>query len=111
MHDRRIDTQSHSFLPFMLPTRNTAELLPLSMLRAGDLGLIHSVVGGTELVRHLAEIGLQSGTRLEMIRPGTTCILRIDGTKLCVRGDELLQVMVAPLPPTGHSATATRHSA
>lgn len=101
----------------MLPTENPTELLPLSMLRAGELGLVHSVIGGMDLVRHLAEIGLQSGTRLEMIRPGTPCILRVDGTKLCVRGDELLQVMVSPLSAPEplaaavYSAPAARHSA
>ncbi len=88
-----------------------ADLMPLSALRAGAQGQIHSIMGNTELVRHLAEIGLRCGTHLEMVRPGTTCILRIDGAKLCVRGDELLRVMVSPLPATGHSAPAARHSA
>jgi ferrous iron transport protein A len=74
------------------------------MLQAGELAEVQSVIGSTELVRHLAEIGLRSGTRLEMVRPGTTCILRIDGAKLCVRGDELLRVMVSPLPAARHSA-------
>ena len=93
------------------------DLLPLSALRAGEFGQIQSVVGTVELVRHLAELGLREGSHLEMVQQGATCILRIDGTKLCVRGDELLRVMVTPLPATGHMATAghsapaARHSA
>jgi ferrous iron transport protein A len=90
---------------------NPSELTPLSALRPGDFAQIDSIVGTTELVRHLAEIGLRSGAQLEMIQQGATCILRIDGTKLCVRGDELLRVMVTPLPATGHAAPAARHSA
>jgi ferrous iron transport protein A len=88
----------------MQPAENFADLLPISMLRSGELGEVQTVMGTADLVRHLAEIGLRAGTRLEMIRPGTTCILRIDGAKLCVRGDELLQVMVTPLPAARHSA-------
>lgn len=77
--------------------------IPLSMLAAGDSAVVQSVVGNAELVRHLAEIGVRSGALLDMVRSGTTCILQVDGTKLCVRGDELLQVMVTPLPKR-HSA-------
>ncbi len=88
----------------MLPAENSAALLPISLLRAGESGEVQTVVGTAELVHHLAEIGLRAGTKLEMIRPGATCILRIDGAKLCVRGDELLQVMVTPLPAARHSA-------
>jgi Fe2+ transport system protein FeoA len=86
-------------------------LTPHTALQAGDFGEIHSVVGAPELVRHLAELGLRQGSHLEMIQQGATCILRINGTKLCVRGDELLRVMVTPLPTTGHSAPATGHTA
>jgi ferrous iron transport protein A len=74
------------------------ELVPLTLLAAGDSAVVQSVVGNAELVRHLAEIGLYAGALLEMVRTGSTCILQIDGTKLCVRGDELLQVLVTPLP-------------
>jgi ferrous iron transport protein A len=84
---------------------DSTDLIPLSALLAGNRGRIHSVVGSSELIRHLAELGLKSGTQLEMVRPGATCILRINGTKLCIRGDELLRVMVTPLPASvGHSA-------
>jgi ferrous iron transport protein A len=79
------------------------QMIPLSMLAAGDSAVIQSVMGNAELVRHLAEIGIRFGALLEMVRPGSTCILRLDGTKLCVRGDELFQVLVTPLPKR-HSA-------
>lgn len=84
---------------------NSQVLVPLLQLMAGESALVESVAGSSELVRHLAELGLKSGTQLEMVRPGATCILRINGTKLCVRGDEMLRVMVMPLPAT------VRHSA
>ncbi len=81
-----------------------SELMPLSTLLAGEIAQIHSIVGPVELVRHLAELGLRQGSHLEMVQQGATCILRIDGMKLCVRGDELLRVMVSPISAARHSA-------
>ncbi|TWU28198.1 FeoA family protein [Bythopirellula polymerisocia] len=79
---------------------NIEPLITLGMLRSGQQATVHSLVGSTELVRHLSELGIHEGALLEMLRPGSTCILRINGTKLCVRGDELLRVMVTPLTTT-----------
>jgi Fe2+ transport system protein FeoA len=84
---------------------NSSPSVPLSQLMAGEFALVESIAGSSELVCRLAELGLCNGTPLEMVRPGATCILRINGTKLCVRGDELLRVMVTPLP------ASARHSA
>jgi ferrous iron transport protein A len=84
---------------------NSLPLIPLSQLLAGETAQIESIAGNADLVCRLAELGLCNGTPLEMIRPGATCILRVNGTKLCVRGDELLRVMVTPLP------ASSRHSA
>jgi ferrous iron transport protein A len=98
-----IDTLSQTSSQPMSPAEPADQLIPLSMLAAGDTAVVQSVVGSAELVRHLAEIGLRAGALLEMVRTGSTCILRLDGAKLCVRGDELLQVLVAPL--------SARHSA
>lgn len=88
----------------MVPSEKFPELLPLVALRAGEKCEVHSVLGTPELVRHLAEMGMQQGARLEVIRPGATCILRLNNAKLCLRGDELLQVMVLPMAAVRHSA-------
>jgi ferrous iron transport protein A len=79
-------------------------LSPLSALKAGESGDIHSIFGPPTLVRHLAELGLHAGAPVEMIRPGVTCILRVSGTKLCIRGDELLRVMIVPLSTTARQS-------
>lgn len=99
-----IDTESHFDLRFM-KDEPYVPITPLSALRTGEIGHIHSVVGASDFVRRLAELGLSSGAEIEMVRPGTTCILRINNAKICIRGDELLRVMISPLP------MAARHSA
>lgn len=72
-------------------------LIPLTSLFAGQRAVVQSIVGSTELVRHLQEVGIREGVLLEMIRSGAPSILQVDGSKLCLRGDELLRVMVQPL--------------
>ncbi len=81
----------------MSVVENPEDLIPLSILQPGRHAEVCTVSGAPELVRRLAELGIRVGTFLEMISPGKTCILRVAESKLCLRGDELLQVLVAPL--------------
>ena len=57
------------------------------------------VLGQPAEVHRLEEIGLRGGTNVQMIRPGSPCIIRLDGNRLCLRADELVSVMVRPGDP------------
>jgi Fe2+ transport system protein FeoA len=70
------------------------ELVPLSVLRSGQIGEVGQLVGAPDQVRRLEELGLRAGARLEMIRSGAPCIIRVDGSKLCFRNDDSLRVLV-----------------
>jgi len=70
--------------------------IPLAVLRSGEVAEIHQVVGSAEHVRRLEELGLRSGSMLEMVRSGSPCIIRVGGSKLCIRDEESLRVLVAP---------------
>ncbi len=70
------------------------DLVPLSVLRSGQIGEIGQLVGAPDQVRRLEELGLRTGARLEMIRCGAPCIIRVDGSKLCFRNDDSLRVLV-----------------
>ncbi len=70
------------------------ELVPLNMLRCGEVAEISQVLGTAEQVRRLEELGIRGGVHLEIIRGGTPCIVRVGGSKLCFRHDELLSVLV-----------------
>ncbi|HWB00812.1 MAG TPA: FeoA family protein [Pirellulales bacterium] len=72
------------------------ELVPLSVLRAGETAQIGMVLGSPDAVHRLEEIGLRGGTQIEMVQTGSPCIIRLDGQKLCFRSDELLSVLVRP---------------
>jgi ferrous iron transport protein A len=72
------------------------DMVPLSMLSCGQAAVVRQIVGRLEQVRRLEELGLRGGTRLEMVRSGTPCIVRLAGTTLCFRDSEQLSVLVDP---------------
>ena len=77
---------SHQISPF--------DLVPLASLRAGQMGRIGEVLGGGDVVHRLRELGLRDGAEVQMVRPGSPCIIRLDGQKLCVRSDQVASVLV-----------------
>lgn len=76
-------------------------LLPLDMLRPGEWADVHDVGGSPDWVCRMAELGLRSGCRVQMVQSGSPCLLQVGGCKLCVRGDDTSQILVKPLT---HSA-------
>lgn len=70
------------------------ELVPVTSLRRGQIAEIGQLLGAPEHVRRLEELGLRIGARLEIIRNGAPCIVRIAGSKLCFREDDSLRVLV-----------------
>jgi ferrous iron transport protein A len=70
------------------------ELVPLAVLRRGQVAEVDQLVGAPEQIRRLEELGLRSGARLEMLQSGTPCIIRVDGSTLCYRDDTTMRVLV-----------------
>ena len=69
-------------------------LIPLSFLRAGQVGRVGEVLGTSDMVHRLREMGLYDGAPVEMIRPGSPCIIRLQGQRLGFRMDDIARVMV-----------------
>ena len=72
-------------------------MLPLNMLKAGESADVVDVGGDPGWVCRMAELGIREGCRIQLLQPGTPCLLQIDGCKLCVRGDASNQILVRPL--------------
>lgn len=72
------------------------EMVPLTLLRAGQKGRITEVFGGGDLAHRLREMGLRAGAIVEMVCAGSPCIIRLGTRKLCVRADEVTSVFVHP---------------
>jgi ferrous iron transport protein A len=70
------------------------ELVPLTILRAGQAGRVGEVLGKEDVVHRLREMGLHTGAEIQMIRPGSPCIIRLEGRKLGFRTGEFARVFV-----------------
>jgi Fe2+ transport system protein FeoA len=78
--------------------------LPLDMLRPGEWADVADVAGDPSWVCRMAEMGLQAGSRVQMLQSGTPCMLRVAGCKLCLRGGECTQILVRPIDePAGYA--------
>ena len=80
----------------MLAIDEVVGLVPVGQLAAGASAIVAAVVGGAELVHRLHEMGLRHGARIEMVQPGSPCIVKLDHQKLGFRSDDLLSVLVQP---------------
>ena len=72
------------------------EFLPLTMLAAGQVAEVSQLIGPPECIRRFEELGLRVGARLEIVRAGSPCIIRVGESRLCVREDAEVRILVAP---------------
>jgi Fe2+ transport system protein FeoA len=72
-------------------------MMPLDMLQAGEWAEVQEVSGQPAWVNRLAELGIREGCRLQVVQPGSTCLLNIAGCKLCLRPGECSQILVRPV--------------
>ena len=76
-------------------TMTSTDLIPLCRLRAGQRGCVGQVLGTCDVVHRLREMGLYDGAVVQMIRPGSPCIIRLHGQRLGFRMDDCAHVMVS----------------
>ena len=71
------------------------DLIPLCRLRAGQSGCVGQVLGTCDVVHRLREMGLYDGAQVQMIRPGSPCIIRLHGQRFGFRMDDCAHVMIS----------------
>src|SRR4051812_25122220 len=64
---------------------DSRQVIPLSLLSAGQTARVDAVLGGGDLLQRLRELGLRDGAEVRMVRSGSPCIIRLDGQKFCLR--------------------------
>ncbi len=71
------------------------DTVPLSCLSAGESGAVSVVLGDARTVHRLEEIGLRQGTPIEMVQPGQTCLVRLNGHQVFgLRAEDLFHILV-----------------
>ncbi len=76
-------------------------VLPLSGLRAGQSAIVIEVGGDASQQHRLAELGLNPGTPVTLLRCGSPCLLSILGHSLSLRLGGDCQIWVQPLAGPG----------
>lgn len=71
-------------------------ILPIDQLRPQEQAQVVDVVGDDDEVHRLSEMGLRSGSHIRMIRPGSPCLLAIDGKRLSIRVRSSTDILVSP---------------
>ncbi len=72
-------------------------ILPLECLAHGEKAVVEDVQGEPGWVCRMAELGIRSGSHLEVVQPGSPCLLEVSGCRLCVRGDDSMRIFVRPV--------------
>jgi ferrous iron transport protein A len=72
------------------------ELLPITRLAAGQVAEVQQLIGPPESIHRFEELGLRAGARIEIVRAGSPCIIRVGDSRLCIREDAQVRVLVAP---------------
>ena len=79
----------------------THTLLPLEHLGPGEWGDVEHVDGEPCWVGRMAELGVRVGSRLRVLRSGSPCLLDVAGSRLCLRGESPMQILVRPVSIAG----------
>ena len=69
-------------------------LVPLDMLKSGEFAHVEEVHGDAAWVHRLAEMGLREGCKLQMVQPGSPCLLKVSDCRLCLRHHECSNILV-----------------
>jgi Fe2+ transport system protein FeoA len=72
-------------------------LLPLELLRSGEWADVAEVMGEPAWVGRMAELGIRAGSRLQVLQPGSPCLLQVGGARLSLRAELAMQIFVRPL--------------
>lgn len=69
----------------------------LGEMRENDEAIVHQVMGNVRDVSRLCELGMCSGSQIQIVRKGAPCIVQVGETRLCLRLNRDLRVLVCPL--------------
>ena len=73
-------------------------LIPLELVANGEWAQVEDIAGEPSWVSRMAELGVRVGSRLQVLRQGKPCLLRIGSCRLSFRDESGVHILVRPLP-------------
>jgi len=73
------------------------ELMPLEFLHTGAWADVADVTGEPGWLTRLGEMGVRIGCRLRVLQSGSPCLLQVGESRLSLRGDWAMQILVRPV--------------
>ncbi|MBU6384660.1 MAG: ferrous iron transport protein A [Pirellula sp.] len=73
--------------------------VPVEYLAPETEGVVVDLCGEEKNVHRLEELGIRCGCKIRMLCPGETCLLAIEGKKMCLRLNSTAEILVQPLTP------------
>jgi len=73
-------------------------LLPLELLQTGEWADVADVQGDPAWVGRMAELGVRAECRLQVLQAGSPCLVQINGSRLCLRGEQAMRILVRLVP-------------
>ena len=73
--------------------------VPVEYLAPETEGVGVDLCGEEKNVHRLEELGIRCGCKIRMLCPGETCLLAIEGKKMCLRLNSTAEILVQPLTP------------
>ena len=71
-------------------------MMPLAMMRDGEVGRVVAVYGGRGLMRRLAELGFTRGERVKVLRSGPGPILvLVKGSRVALGHGVAMKILVS----------------
>ena len=72
-------------------------IVPLELLQPGEQAEVEAVGGEPGWVGRMAELGVRAGARLKMLRSGSPCLLAVGTSRLSLRTEVAVQILVRPI--------------
>jgi Fe2+ transport system protein FeoA len=77
----------------------SSQAVPVEFLAPETEGVVVDLCGEEKNLHRLEELGIRCGCKIRMLCPGETCLLAIEGKKMCLRLGSTAEILVQPLTP------------
>lgn len=76
-------------------------MVPLQFIGSGEWADIAQVYGEPVWISRMAEMGLREGSRVQILQPGSPCLLQLNGSRISLRTEGTMQILVHPVATNG----------